>query len=109
MCGSEMSGALLSRSILLKRGQEKGTFGQAVCRTLIGETHHCTFSLHTQASLSANHPIHSNDVRLIVLAAIATISAMLFRLWMAMKARWRIAHRYIHTVHLHRDTEQEGT
>ena len=36
---------------------------QPVGRTLIGETHHCTFhycNLHARASLSTNHP---NDVR----------------------------------------------
>ena len=51
MCASEMSGALSSRSMLIKERTGTGKGWQAVCRTLIGETHRCTFSLHAQASL----------------------------------------------------------
>ena len=58
MYASEMSGCLVESINADKKRTGEGKVGQAVCRTLIEKTHHCTFSLHAQASLSANHPIH---------------------------------------------------
>ena len=91
-----------------KKRTGKGKTWIACLQNVDWETHHGTSSLHAQASLSGNHPIHPNNVRFVARASRRHHLRDAVQAVVAMKARRGIAHRYIHTVHLHRDTEQGG-
>jgi hypothetical protein len=78
---------------------------QPVGRTLIGETHQCTFI----AAVSTLRPASPTTFDTVAPVAITTISATAVQAVVAMEARLRVARRYTHAVHLCRDAEQGGT
>jgi hypothetical protein len=54
---------------------------QPVRRTLMGGTHHCTFIAAICSLMPASVPIIPTTFDTVALAALATISATLFKLW----------------------------
>jgi hypothetical protein len=80
----------------------------ACTRTSIGETHHSTFIVAVCTLRPASVLIIPNDVRHRHAGSRRHYLRDAVQAVVTMKVRLRVAHRYTHTVHLHREAERLG-
>jgi hypothetical protein len=85
-----------------------GNGWQSVGRTLIRETHHCTFIAAVSTPWPASVPIIPTTFNTVALVRRHHLRDAVQAV-VAIKVRLRVARRYTHTVHLRRDAEQGGT